>query len=169
MAGQSILPRNDYRRYESPEARPQSPLLAIALGPTQIVRSSLSSSWSGILLERHLYAPGERKSASIDKHVVSMSHGCSCRLEHRKLSGEFVAASIRPRAIMITPAGLLPDTRLHTSVELTHCALEDQFIRGVADELDHPVKYPMFRPAIEDKSIQRSWVCSQTNLRQSSR
>jgi AraC family transcriptional regulator len=137
------------------ETRARSPLLAIALGPTRIVLSSLSSSWHGILLERHLYTPGERTSASIDKHVISTSHGSPCRFEHRNLSGEFVAASIGPRAIMLTPAGLVPDLRLHRSAELTHCALEDEFIRGVADELDHPATNAIFRAAIEDRSIPR--------------
>ena len=33
---------------------PASPLLAIAPGPTRIVRSSMSLSWQGLLLEKHL-------------------------------------------------------------------------------------------------------------------
>jgi hypothetical protein len=137
------------------ETRVESPLLAMALRPTRIVVSSLCSSWDGILLERHLYSPGERISASIEKHVISMSHRSPFRFRHRNLCGDFVAALSRPRTIMITPAGPVPDIHLETSAELTHCALDVGFIRRVADELDHLATVPVFRSGIENKSIQR--------------
>lgn len=44
-----------------------SALLAIAPGPTKVLSSSLSTSWQGILLERHLCSPGVRACASIDR------------------------------------------------------------------------------------------------------
>ncbi len=132
-----------------------SPLLAIAPGPTRVVRSSLSLSWQGILLERRLSSPGERRSASIDRHVISMFNGSPSRLEYRGLSGEFVACLTRPRTIMVTPAGPVPDIRLHTSSEFIHCALEDNFTRNVIEELDHPAVRPIFRVGIQEKSIQR--------------
>lgn len=135
---------------------PTSPLLAIAPGPTRIVHSSLSLSWHGILLEKHVSSPGERKSASIDRHVVSMLNGSPSRFEHRAVSGHFVACLNRPGTIMITPSGPVPDIRLHSSAEFIHCALELDFMRGVMAELDHhPATGPMFRPGIQDKSIQR--------------
>lgn len=56
---------------------------------------------------------------------------------------------------MITPAGLVPEIRLHTFAELTHFALEDEFVSSVANELDHPTSRPAFRPDVADKSIQR--------------
>lgn len=146
MVGQTV---------DQTETRSRSPLLAIAPGPTQIVRSSMSSSWQGILLEKHLSSPGERTSASIDKHVISLFQGAPARLEHRNLSGEFVATLARPRTIMITPLGQVPDMRLHTSVELTHCALEEGFIHSVINELDHAAVRPVFRAGIQDYSIQR--------------
>jgi AraC family transcriptional regulator len=137
------------------EAKIASPLLSIALGPARIVWSSVKSLWHGILLERHLYSPGERSSASIDKHVVSMSHGAPARFEYRNLAGDFVRSTIRPRTIMLTPPGPVPDARLHTSAELIHCALEDEFLRSVANEMDQPSSSPIFRAGIEDKPIQR--------------
>ena len=133
----------------------QSPLLAIALGPARIIKSSLNSSWHGLLLERHVYSPGERTSASIEKHVISMSHGSPSRLEQLNPFGKFVPASIRQGTIMITPAGPAPDIRLHSSAEFTHCALENEIVRSVADELDRPATTLSFRAGIEDKSIQR--------------
>ena len=133
-----------------------SPLLAIAPGPTRIVRSSISLSWHGILLEKHLSSPGERASASIDRHVVSMLNGSLSRFEHRTMCGHFVTCLNRPGTIMITPAGPVPDIRLHTSSEFIHCALEEDFTRDVIEDLDHQITSgPMFRPGIQDKSIQR--------------
>jgi AraC family transcriptional regulator len=135
---------------------PESPLLSIAPGPTLIVRSSLSLSWHGVLLEKHLSSPGERLSASIDRHVVSMFNGSPSRFEHRDLSGDFVARLSRPGTIMITPAGPIPDMRLHTSSEFIHCALEEDFIHGVMEELNQgATSGRVFRWGIQDKSIQR--------------
>jgi AraC family transcriptional regulator len=152
-----VLPNADKVQATGDQVEPKSrsPLLSIALGPTRIVRSSLLSSWHGIVLERHLYSPGERSSASIDKHVISTCHGAPARFEYRNLTGDFVAASIRPGSIMTTPVGLVPDTRLHTSADLTHCALEVEFLHSVASEVEHPTRSPIFRAGIEDKSIQR--------------
>ena len=136
-------------------SRLQSPLLAMALGPTRILRSSWRSSWRGFLLERHCYSPGERLSASIDKHVISMARSTYSRFEHRSLSGDFITSSTRQNAIMISPAGPLPDIRLHTPADFIHCALDEEFTRGVREELDRPAATPIFRAGIEDKAIQR--------------
>jgi AraC family transcriptional regulator len=138
-----------------PEAGLTSPLARIALGPTRILQSSCRSLWHSVLLERHLYSPGERSSASIDKHVISMSHGAPAHFEYRNLAGDFVRSTIRPRTIMLTPPGPVPDARLHTSAELIHCALEDEFLRSVANEMDQPSSPPTFRAGLEDKPIQR--------------
>jgi len=139
-------------------ANAASPLLAIACGPTRVVRSSSSLSWQGILLEKHLSSPGERRSASIDRHVISMFNGSPSHFEHRNVSGAFVACLNRPRTIMITPAGPVPDIRLHTSSEFIHCALDDNFTRRVMEELDQATVGPIFRVGIQDKSIQRILV-----------
>jgi AraC family transcriptional regulator len=140
---------------QSPIRTTASPLLAIAPGPTRIIRSSLSSSWQNILLEKHLSQPGERTSASINSHVISMFTGSPSRMEHRCLSGDFVACLNRPGTIMITPAGPVPDVKLHTSSEFIHCSLEESFTRGVMDELDHVAARPIFHAGAQDKAIRR--------------
>jgi AraC family transcriptional regulator len=137
------------------ETRLPSPLLAIALGPTRVVRSSLSSSWQGILLEKHISSPGERTSFTLDWHVVSMFQGAPARLEHRSKSGDFTTSVTRPKTLMITPSGSIPDIRLHTSAELIHCALEERFLCRVIDELDHATARPNFHIGIQDPSLQR--------------
>jgi hypothetical protein len=137
-------------------ASPASPLLAISPGPTQIVRSSLSLSWHGLVLEKHFSLPGERASVSMDHHVISMLCGQSSRFERRTASGHFVAYLDRPGTITIAPPGTLPEIRFHTPSTFIHCAFEPDFIRGVMQELDRrPVPRPTFRSGIQDKSIQR--------------
>ena len=66
-----------------------SPLLAIAPGPARILRSSMHLPWRSLLLEKHSISPGERVSASIDRHVISLLTGSSSRFEHRTVSGLF--------------------------------------------------------------------------------
>lgn len=85
-----------------------------------------------------------------------MSTGLPSRFEYRAVSGHFMACLSRPGTIMITPRGPAPDIRLHTSAEFIHCALEEDFTRGVLEELDrHRAPTPMFRSGVTDKSIQR--------------
>lgn len=134
----------------------QSPLSGIAPGPTRIISSSLPLSWRGVLVERHSSFPGERASASIDSHVISMFTGAPSRFEHRNIHGTFAPCLNRPGMIMTTPCGPVPDIRLHTPAEFVHCALEEGFTRGVLDELDRqPSSTPLFRPGIRDKAIQQ--------------
>jgi AraC family transcriptional regulator len=130
----------------------ESPILAIAPGTTTILRSSLTMMWRGIVLERHLSTPGERVSASTDNHVISMIKGAPSRFDHRNLAGDFVACLARPGTIMITPAGPAPDMRLHTSSEFIHCAIENSCMM---EESDYVPTRPVFRPALQNKSIQR--------------
>jgi AraC family transcriptional regulator len=95
-------------------------------------------------------------SAGVDWHVISMVVGSASRFEHRGAGGSFVSGLNRPGTITITPSGPVPDLRLHTASEFIHCALGEEFTRCVAEELDRrPLPTPVFRPAIQDKSIQR--------------
>ncbi len=139
-----------------PVAKSASPLLAIAMGPTRIALSSLPLDWRCLLIEKHFTSQGDRTSASSDRHVISMFVGVPSRFEYRTVSGHFLARENRPGTIMITPCGPAPDIRLHTPSELVHCAIEDEFTRGVMDELDGKhAPCPVFRANVQDKSIQR--------------
>lgn len=133
--------------------KPASPLLAIAPGPTRILRSSAPSSWRGILLEKHFTSPGERTSARTDRHVITMLASPS-RFWYRTMSASLVECLHRPGTIMIAPAGLVPDIRLHTPTEFIHCALEEEFIHAVAEESGcRQLATLVFRPGIQDKPI----------------
>lgn len=131
-----------------------SPLMAIAPGPTRVIRTSMPLRWQGLLLEKHLTSPGERAAASIDKAVISLNTGSSSRFEHRTASGDFVACLNRPGTVMTTPPGRIPDLRLHTSSEFLHCALDEEFTHGVLEELgSRTLPASRFRPGIQDKPI----------------
>jgi AraC family transcriptional regulator len=133
-----------------------SPLLAIALGPTVIVRSSRALRWHCLLLERHLTSPGERKSTLMDRNVISLLCCQSSRFEHRAESGQFIAHLNRLGTITVTPAGRIPEMRLHTPSEFVHCALDGEFTNGVLNELDfRPAIQPKFRAGMNDKPIQQ--------------
>lgn len=140
--------------HDSSGSRSQSPLMPIELGPTQILRSSAHLSWRGILLERHLYSPGERGPAPIEVHVISMWHRAPVRIEYRNLDGRFKDADIRRRTIMITPPGQVPESRLHTPAELTHCALETEFVLRVANEIGRNARDSTFRIGLDDNALQ---------------
>jgi AraC family transcriptional regulator len=109
-----------------------------------------------LLVEKHSSSPGERKEASIHRHVISLFTGSPSRFDHRTISGHFAEHLTRAGTVMITPSGRIPEIRLHTPAELVHCALEPAFTQQVIDELDRtPASGPVFRAAIQDKSIQR--------------
>lgn len=140
---------------DASEACRPSPLMAIAPGRTEVIRSSASLRWRGILLEKHFSLPGTRSSAWTDKHTVSMFTRIPSRFEYRCESGSFIGCCNRPGAIMITPSGPVPDIYLHTPSEIVHCALEEDFTRGVICELDRQLpSVPIFRPGMQDRSIQ---------------
>lgn len=134
---------------------PLSPLLAIAPGPTQVIASSASLAWQGILLEKHVTSPGERGPASIDTHVLSMSTCRPARFEHRAVSGQFIACLNRPGTIMVTPRGRVPEMRMQSASEFIHCALDEQFVRRVMEELNCRTISATFRPCVQDKPVQR--------------
>jgi AraC family transcriptional regulator len=56
---------------------------------------------------------------------------------------------------MITPAGPVPDLRLHAPSEFIHCGLEESFTREVVEDLGRAMPQPLFRSGIQEKSIQR--------------
>lgn len=133
---------------------PASPLLAIATGPTRIVRTSTAMPWQGVILEEHSSDPGVRPSASIPWHVISMTVGAHSLFEHRGSSGLLSTCVHRPGMIMVTPSGPMPDLRLLTPSAFVHCALDEGFTRKAIDEQElQTVSLPTFQLGIQDKAI----------------
>jgi AraC family transcriptional regulator len=136
-----------------------SPLLAIAPGPTRVMYSSEDRAWKGLLLEKHLSAPGYRAAGSTDRNIISMITGSPARFEHRGVSGHFVEYVNRAGTLMVTPSGKVPELRLQTPSEFVHCALDREFTAGIAEELEkHDALEPTFHPGFQDKSIRRILV-----------
>src|SRR3954471_7490731 len=132
-----------------------SPLLAIAPGPTRVVLSSASLPWKGFLLEKHLSSPGARSSTSTDRHIITLLCS-SARIDYRTERGGALADLNRPGTLTVMPAGPVPGVRLHTSAEVIYCALDESFTRGVADEMDRALgPIPVFRSGLRDKSMGR--------------
>lgn len=139
-----------------PTVAKPSLLNAIAPGPPQVIYSSAMYAWQGFVVEKHICSPGERVPAVTDYHVISLLCGRAARLEYPgpdQMRGPSVES---PGTIAILPAGPVPGVRLHTAAEFTHCALEEDFTRGVLNEMEHPpTVQPLFRRGVRDTGIQR--------------
>lgn len=101
----------------------------------QVLASSVGRAWRGIVVEKHAYAPGERRAVAIDHHIVSLWNGGTARLEFRGENGELVRCCPRLGSVMVTPAGEAPAARLHSSAVLLHCAMDEGLVRGIGEEL----------------------------------
>ncbi len=142
--------RWDGRFTSQPNSFLTSPLLAIAPGPTRVVRTSLSLGWQGFLIEKHVTSSGERRTASIDKHVLSLLTGHSSRFDYRAPSGRVMPFLQACGTLTVTPSGPVPDVRLHAEAEFLHCAFEEQFIQNVVNEMDDRPNARAFCPALTD-------------------
>jgi AraC family transcriptional regulator len=134
----------------------KSALGNLAPGPPKVLHSSAAYGWQGFLVEKHVCSPGERPPAMTDRHVISLLCGRAARVEYG-IGGPRCGVSLEsPGSITIIPTGQVPGVRLHNSAEFTHCALEDEFIRGVRSEMDPcPSGQPVFRVGVRDTGIQR--------------
>jgi AraC family transcriptional regulator len=131
-------------------------LRGIAPGPAEAIYSSATYGWQGFLVEKHICSPGERAPAITDRHVISLLGGRAARFEY---GGQGIRCGLSvesPGTITIIPAGHVPGVRLHSSAEFTHCALEDEFTRGVLNEMEPgPRGQTVFRVGVRDTGIQR--------------
>ncbi len=131
-------------------------LSQIAPGPLNVSHSSMTTSWQGFIVESHVNHPGERISATINMHVISMLRYGSATGERRNTPGSgYQPYSKRAGAITIIPAGSVPDMRLHTVSDMLHVALEQAFTKSVSEEMDiNPSPEPIFHGSIYDTSVQ---------------
>ncbi len=145
----------DERFAQQPDVSLYCPLIAIAPGPTRVVRTSISLGWRGILLEKHFSSKGERRAASIDRHVISLLCTHSARFDYRAPSGRWVPFVQARGTLTVTPSGPVPDVQLQTEAVLLHCAFEDHFIQNVVNEMDCRPNAPAFCPGLSDSPMQR--------------
>ncbi len=146
--------RWDERFTSQPDCFSSSPLVAIAPGPIRVISTSVSLGWQGVMIEKHVTSSGERRTASIDKHVLSLLCGHSSRFDYRAPSGRLMPFLQARGTLTVTPSGPVPDVRLHAQAELLHCAFEEQFIQNVINEMDDRPNVPAFCPGLTDSPMQ---------------
>lgn len=75
--------------------------------------------------------------------------------ERRSVDGSWVQFLKEPGSLTIVPAGPVPDVRLLTPSTLIACALEKNFIREIAVEMDRqPAEGTTFQTGVHDASIE---------------
>ena len=146
--------KRDDRLTSQPNSFLESPLIAIAPGPTQVVRTSVPLGWQGVMIEKHVTSSGERRAALIDRHVLSLLCRHSARFDYLARSGQSMPFLQARGTLTVTPSGPVPDVRLHAEAELLHCAFEEQFIQDVVSEMDDRPNIPAFCPGLTDGPMQ---------------
>ena len=133
-----------------------SPLLALAPGPTQVVRSSSDQQWQGLLLEKHRTAPGERPATILDRPVLVLLCRRSARFEYRTESGSWRQQLQHSDSVTVLPAGPIPEARLQTPAEFIGCVFENDLLHSVAEGLKSlPHRRPVFQVGLQDRAITR--------------
>jgi AraC family transcriptional regulator len=112
------------------------PILSPALmGPSTVTGSSASFSWSGLLLEKYICDPGERPEGNaLDRSVLVMVCSPTWRGEYKASNGVLKRETLG--TLTILPKGLLPAMRSAQTADLSYCAFDEAFVKGVADELE---------------------------------
>ena len=135
----------------------KSALRGIAPGPPEVIYSSAAEAWKGFLVEKHVCSPGVRAPAMTDRHVISLLCGRAARFEYGSEGCRGGLSIEPPGSLTIIPNGQVPGVRLHTSAEFTHCALDEDFTRGVLNEMEpRPCSQPVFRVGVRDTGTQ--WI-----------
>jgi AraC family transcriptional regulator len=92
-----------------------------------------------------------------DRHVISLLCGRAARFEYGSEGCRGGLSIEPPGSLTIIPNGQVPGVRLHTSAEFTHCALDEDFTRGVLNEMEpRPCSQPVFRVGVRDTGTQ--WI-----------
>jgi AraC family transcriptional regulator len=121
-----------------------------------VIHSSAAHGWQGFLVEKHVCSPGERLPAVTDRHVISLLCGRPARFDYGSAGIRCGLSFESPGSMTIIPTGHVPGVRLHDAAEFTHCALDDEFIRGIGSEMEsRPSGKPVFRVGVRDTGIQR--------------
>jgi AraC family transcriptional regulator len=106
-------------------------------------------------LQRYQNYAGEWLKESADRHVIVQIRRSAARAERRSADGSWVQFLKEPGSLTIVPSGPVPDVRLLTPSSLIACALEKNFIREIALEMDRqPPDGTAFHSGVHDPSIE---------------
>ena len=128
-------------------------------------RSNLSAS-KNVLMEafppggclqfqRYLSQSGKSVSAANDRHYIALIlQRAAAPTERRGASGNWIRYLKEPGSLTIVPPGPMPDVRLLAQTATLTCALENNFIREIAQEMDRqPASDIPFQSGVHDDSI----------------
>ena len=125
-----------HKRQTIPAGPPD--LAALAPGPFKLLHSRRPSEQPGVLLERYLYAPGERSDVSLDWHLIVLLRSASNRGVQAEPRGGWVPFTNTRGAMAVLPAGCGPAVRLATSCDVTVYGFAPTVLKRFREELDQP-------------------------------
>jgi len=106
-------------------------------------------------LQRYQNYAGEWLKESADRHIIVQICQSTAWAERRSVDGSWVQFLKEPGSLTIVPAGPVPDVRILTPSTLIACALEKNFIREIALEMDRqPAEGTTFQTGVHDASIE---------------
>jgi AraC family transcriptional regulator len=106
-------------------------------------------------LQRYQNYAGEWLKESADRHVIVQICQSAAWAERRGANGSWVRYLKERGSLTIVPAGPVPDVRILTPSTLIACALEKNFVREIALEMDRqPAEGTTFQSGIHDASIE---------------
>jgi AraC family transcriptional regulator len=106
-------------------------------------------------LQQYQNYAGESLKGSADRHVIVQICHSAAWAERRDANGNWVRYLKERRSLTIVPAGPVPDVRILTPSTLIVCALERNFVREIALEMDRqPAEDTTFQSGVHDASIE---------------
>jgi AraC family transcriptional regulator len=130
-------------------------LSPVFLGPATLLQSSASMNWGGVLLEKYVCRPGERRAGNVlDAPVLAMLCSPAWRGEHVAADGTFAPHSKTVGALTIVPDGPLPAARSLRQCDLLYCAFDDRLVSEVRNEIEGEVPPSLgLRSCVRDPAI----------------
>jgi AraC family transcriptional regulator len=105
-------------------------------------------------LQRYQSYAGEWLKESADRHIIVQICESAAWAERRSADGSWVRYLKEPGSLTIVPCGPVPDLRILTPSSLIACALEKNFTREIALEMDRqPAEGTSFQSGVRDASI----------------
>src|SRR6476660_10262090 len=126
----------------------RSILSPVFLGPATL-------NWRGVLLEKYICRPGERRAGSVlDAPVLAMLCSPAWRGEHVAADGTFASHSKTVGALTVVPHGPLPAARSLRQCDLLYCAFDHSLVSEVRNEIEGEVPPSLgLRSCVRDHAI----------------
>jgi AraC family transcriptional regulator len=106
-------------------------------------------------IQRYQNYAGECLKEAADRHVIVQLCRSPARAERRGADGSWVQYVKEPGSLTIVPGGPVPGARILTPSSLIACALEKNFVREIALEMDgQPADNPAVQLGVHDASIE---------------